>query len=109
MNGHDYKRRKQLAYSSYGGNHRALCVYCGCPAFTIDHVMPISRGGTWDLANLVPSCKDCNGLKGSAKPLEFFVAHPWRAMHFACSALYACPSLRELAAHLAIVRPRHPS
>lgn len=32
--------------------------------FAPDHVTPISRGGTDDQSNFVPSCRKCNTLKG---------------------------------------------
>ena len=31
---------------------------------TMDHLIPISRGGKSDKKNCVPSCKDCNTKKG---------------------------------------------
>jgi 5-methylcytosine-specific restriction endonuclease McrA len=41
------------------------CHYCGDPATTVDHVIPVSKGGApYDEANLVPSCKPCNDRKG---------------------------------------------
>lgn len=40
------------------------CQYCGgkppAAILHIDHITPVSAGGTNDLANLVTSCKDCN-------------------------------------------------
>ena len=45
------------------------CYLCGEIADTIDHVIPISRGGTNDIENLRPACYDCNMRKGS-KTLE---------------------------------------
>lgn len=43
------------------------CVYCkekiGLTEFTIDHVKPISKGGTDDKKNVVCSCFSCNQLK----------------------------------------------
>lgn len=37
------------------------CAYCGDLApDQVDHVIPLSRGGTHDRANLVPACKPCN-------------------------------------------------
>jgi 5-methylcytosine-specific restriction endonuclease McrA len=44
-----------------------VCQYCGGPATTVDHVIPLARGGTDDLANLVPACAVCNGRKGALK------------------------------------------
>lgn len=39
------------------------CVYCGDPATTVDHVVPLSRGGREHEDNLVPSCNPCNLAK----------------------------------------------
>ncbi len=44
------------------------CVYCGEPSEHADHVIPLSRGGTHDIDNLVPACSKCNLSKGSKLP-----------------------------------------
>lgn len=48
------------------------CRYCGSgpdtSALTIDHVVPVSLGGSDDPANLVAACKDCNAGKASSNP-----------------------------------------
>lgn len=40
------------------------CQYCGSPAplvtLHVDHIRPVSKGGTNDLTNLITSCVDCN-------------------------------------------------
>lgn len=36
------------------------CAYCGGPVQHIDHVIPLSRGGSNWPANLVPACAPCN-------------------------------------------------
>lgn len=41
-----------------------LCAYCGKTATTVDHVIPMSKGGTEDFTNLVACCKRCNFQKG---------------------------------------------
>jgi len=41
------------------------CMYCLCVATTVDHVLPLSQGGTNDVRNLVACCRKCNRLKGS--------------------------------------------
>jgi 5-methylcytosine-specific restriction endonuclease McrA len=51
-------------------DHRR-CFYCGDPATTVDHLRPVSRGGTDDKSNLVAACSDCNGSKGDRTPAEF--------------------------------------
>ncbi|MFJ7588418.1 HNH endonuclease [Streptomyces sp. NPDC097617] len=40
------------------------CCYCNEPATSIDHVVPLSRGGHDVEANAVPCCKSCNSSKG---------------------------------------------
>ena len=44
------------------------CTYCGGPGgpLVIDHVIPVSLGGSNDEANLVASCTDCNIGKGAS-------------------------------------------
>lgn len=37
-----------------------LCAYCGAVYEHVDHVIPLSRGGTNWPANLRPACKTCN-------------------------------------------------
>ncbi|CAD5319332.1 unnamed protein product [Arabidopsis thaliana] len=41
------------------------CQYCSSREnLTIDHVMPVSRGGEWTWQNLVAACSRCNSRKG---------------------------------------------
>jgi len=50
------------------------CIYCGTSIGTHnaeeDHIYPKSKGGLTILANLVASCKKCNGDKKGRTPLE---------------------------------------
>jgi 5-methylcytosine-specific restriction endonuclease McrA len=41
------------------------CAYCGESASTMqrDCVLPVSRGGRYTLANVVPACGSCNASK----------------------------------------------
>jgi 5-methylcytosine-specific restriction endonuclease McrA len=44
------------------------CYYCGevlDGEFDVDHMHPVSKGGTSHIDNLVPSCKGCNQSKHS--------------------------------------------
>ncbi|QDK38729.1 HNH endonuclease [Bdellovibrio sp. NC01] len=47
---------------------KGVCYHCGNrfkPAeLTMDHLIPIARGGKSTKNNCVPSCKDCNSKKG---------------------------------------------
>ncbi|KAK6124802.1 hypothetical protein DH2020_041453 [Rehmannia glutinosa] len=46
------------------------CQYCSSSEnLTIDHVLPIARGGKWTWENLVAACAKCNSKKGQ-KTLE---------------------------------------
>jgi 5-methylcytosine-specific restriction enzyme A len=52
-----------------------LCHYCrravGPKALTVDHVVPLVRGGRSIRANMVPTCKDCNNRKRSLLAWEW--------------------------------------
>ncbi len=52
-----------------------ICHYCGkkfSPGeLTMDHVIPIARGGKSVKINLVPCCKECNTKKRQFLPLEW--------------------------------------
>jgi 5-methylcytosine-specific restriction endonuclease McrA len=57
------------------------CEYCDCPVFkvpddsrdlaTIDHRIPLSRGGVWKRYNLTCACRGCNEEKGSMTDDEY--------------------------------------
>lgn len=54
--------------------HNHLCAYCRLkPATDRDHVVPISKGGTGYISNILPSCKSCN-CKKSSKDLGDFLS-----------------------------------
>lgn len=49
------------------------CAYCDKDIrtnFTIDHVTPLSKGGTHTINNVVPCCKPCNSRKKDRPPLR---------------------------------------
>jgi 5-methylcytosine-specific restriction protein A len=52
-----------------------LCHYCGMKTayrnLTMDHLVPLARGGRSTKNNLVPACKDCNNKKKCMLPLEW--------------------------------------
>ena len=51
------------------------CYYCGRRfeprELTMDHIVPIIRGGKSTKGNLVPACKDCNNKKKYLLPIEW--------------------------------------
>lgn len=54
---------------------QGVCHYCGrhCAReeLTMDHVVPLARGGRSSKANLVACCKSCNSAKKSRLPSEW--------------------------------------
>ena len=52
-----------------------VCYYCrrrvGAAALTMDHIVPLGRGGRSLRGNVVPACKDCNTRKRSLVPVEW--------------------------------------
>lgn len=54
---------------------QGLCHYCGgrvAPQeLTLDHVVPLIRGGRSTRGNCVPACKTCNNQKKDLLPLEW--------------------------------------
>lgn len=65
-------RRAVLARGAY------RCAYCDGDATEVDHMMPASRGGPNDPANLAPACRECNYEKS-----DFTIAEwaDWRIHH----------------------------
>ena len=66
------------------------CIYCGAYAgekqhghilqrqtFTIDHIMPKSRGGKNTWTNTACACPTCNGRKGNRTPHEAGMSMRW--------------------------------
>lgn len=54
---------------SYWGQR---CVYCGVDGdLEIEHIVPISRGGTNSRTNLTLACRACNQKKGNKTAAEF--------------------------------------
>ncbi len=51
-----------------------VCQYCALDLSpeeaTLDHVVPVSRGGASTRANLVTACTDCNSRKADRTPKE---------------------------------------
>lgn len=53
--------------------HQHRCAYCGCkPArLTMDHIIPLARGGQHEPSNIAPACSRCNSQKHAASPIDF--------------------------------------
>jgi 5-methylcytosine-specific restriction endonuclease McrA len=55
--------------------NKGICHYCrrevGRNDVTMDHIVPVSRGGKSRKGNVVPACKMCNNRKKSLLPIEW--------------------------------------
>ncbi len=86
---------KQRLFAEFGGR----CAICECAVrftkkqaanqATIDHIIPLSRGGSGEYENLQLACFECNNLKGGKLPSEFA-----RMLLLAC-AIHAHRSVNE--------------
>ena len=69
-------RARELRASQWWKNQLAtgICHYCGGKfppgELTMDHVIPVARGGKSDRGNVVPCCKTCNQSKKFLTPAE---------------------------------------
>ena len=70
------KPKRQAIYELCNG----VCHYCGLKltlsgksdnGMTVDHVIPISKGGRRRLSNCVAACRTCNSLKGDKLKEDF--------------------------------------
>ncbi len=77
----DIKREKEkardLRRTRWWKNKLAhgVCHYCGGSfppeELTMDHLVPIARGGKSTRGNVVPACKECNSRKKYLLPIEW--------------------------------------
>ncbi|MGL4370273.1 MAG: HNH endonuclease [Spirochaetota bacterium] len=81
--GQEKNRARDLRQTSWWRQRiaKGVCYYCGrqfCPDdLTMDHLIPLSRGGRSERSNIVPSCKECNNKKKYLLPSEWteYVEH----------------------------------
>jgi 5-methylcytosine-specific restriction endonuclease McrA len=57
---------------------RHTCAYCGGGAETVDHLLPLSRGGRNTWMNTVAACRRCNNLKANRTPPEAGMHLAWQ-------------------------------
>lgn len=76
--------KREKVFQKYKGH----CAYCGQPleagTFTVDHVIPQSKGGGDNIENLLPCCHRCNQLKAAESiemlRIELFWQRIWPKM-----------------------------
>jgi 5-methylcytosine-specific restriction endonuclease McrA len=86
VHAHNESARRSRRYAN-GGSHTLaewhekcallgnVCIYCGeAKPLTRDHKVPIARGGSDFIENIVPACKSCNCRKSKRTAQEFIRA-----------------------------------
>lgn len=70
-------KARELRKSQWWKNRigRGICHWCGGEfppdELTMDHIVPIVRGGKSTRGNVVPACKECNNKKKYMLPIEW--------------------------------------
>jgi 5-methylcytosine-specific restriction endonuclease McrA len=70
-------KARELRGSQWWRNRIAsgICHYCGARVspkeLTLDHIVPLVRGGRSTKGNCVPACKSCNSAKQALLPIEW--------------------------------------
>lgn len=73
------EKARELRKSSFYQNllNRGICHYCGKKfsreELTMDHVVPVVRGGKSTKGNVVVCCKECNNKKKYLTPVEMIL------------------------------------
>lgn len=64
------KRRRRIILHLWLHKKQRTCAYCGCKLrkreATIDHIIPVSKGGTNNPGNYILACSECNSVKGNS-------------------------------------------
>jgi 5-methylcytosine-specific restriction endonuclease McrA len=70
-------KARELRNSQWWKRRRSagICYFCGRKfppkELTMDHIVPLIRGGKSTKGNVVPSCKECNSRKKHMLPVEW--------------------------------------
>ena len=71
------RKAKEIKTSQWWKNQKGkgVCYYCKDrfhpSELTMDHIVPVIRGGKSSKSNIVPSCKACNSKKKHMLPIEW--------------------------------------
>ena len=73
------KKARELKKTQWWQNllNKGICHFChkkfSADELTMDHLVPVSRGGKSNKGNIVVCCKDCNNLKKYYTPAEILM------------------------------------
>lgn len=71
------QKAKDLRKTNWWKNkcQKGICHYCGRQVdpseITMDHIVPLSKGGKSEKNNVIPCCKDCNNKKKNLLTFEW--------------------------------------
>ncbi|HBA88057.1 MAG TPA: HNH endonuclease [Geobacter sp.] len=71
------EKAREMRRSQWWKNRvgKGVCHWCGAkfsPAeLSMDHIVPVIRGGKSSRGNVVPACKECNNRKKHMLPIEW--------------------------------------
>ncbi len=69
-----YPPMEPAAWFALCEEHDHRCAYClRREPLTIEHVIPLCRGGAHDMTNIVPACASCNKSKGANGPIDLLL------------------------------------
>jgi 5-methylcytosine-specific restriction endonuclease McrA len=66
-----FRKLFREAWSAFYGMHCAYCTKECESDYSVDHIIPRSKGGRNKFSNMVIACKKCNYEKGDKMPNEF--------------------------------------
>jgi 5-methylcytosine-specific restriction endonuclease McrA len=80
----DHNRKKKRRARMHGGRvtvaewieikarYKSRCVYCGSRQnITMDHIVPLAKGGRHEPTNIQTACRRCNTRKSATDPIVF--------------------------------------
>ncbi len=73
------EKARELRKTAWWQNeiNKGTCHYCRkkfkAEELTMDHVVPLVRGGKSNKGNIVPACKDCNNKKKYKTPVDMIL------------------------------------
>ena len=73
------KKARELRNSAWWRSplDKGICHYCGGKfkpgELSMDHIVPVARGGRSNKGNIVPCCKACNNRKKYLTPAEMIL------------------------------------
>lgn len=64
LSAREHKARRREIRETVLWRDKSRCAYCRCPltmaTLTLDHVVPRSKGGRFEVSNLIAACEACN-------------------------------------------------